>query len=217
LSSGSGGADRGDYFRGPVCRSISMILPIRSIGDPVLKKMSKDIEPGHPGLQELIADMFETMYAANGVGLAAPQVGHDIRLFVVDASPFAEDEEGQLIADQAHLKSFKKVFINPYIVEEEGEEWAFEEGCLSIPGIREEVWRQPKIVLQYQDENFKEYEEEFDGYAARVIQHEHDHLDGILFTDHLPAMRKRMLKGKLRDISTGKTEAKYKMRFTPMK
>jgi peptide deformylase len=196
---------------------LPMILPIRSIGDPVLKKMSVDIEPGHPGLKELIADMFETMYAANGVGLAAPQVGHDIRLFIVDASPFSEDEEGALIPDQEHLKTFKKVFINPYIVEEEGEEWPFEEGCLSIPGIREEVWRQPKIVLQYQDENFKDYEEEFDGYAARVIQHEHDHLDGILFTDHLPAMRKRVLKGKLRDISMGKTEAKYKMRFTPMK
>lgn len=194
-----------------------MILPIRSIGDPVLKKMSADIEPGHPGLKELIADMFETMYAANGVGLAAPQVGHDLRLFIVDASPFSEDEDGQLIPGQEHLKTFKKVFINPYIVEEEGEEWAFEEGCLSIPGIREEVWRQPKIVLQYQDENFKDYEEEFDGYAARVIQHEHDHLDGILFTDHLPAMRKRVLKGKLRDISMGKTEAKYKMRFTPLK
>ena len=193
-----------------------MILPIRAYGDPVLKKVAKDIEPGHPGLEQLIADMYETMYAASGVGLAAPQVGQSIRLFIVDASPFAEDEEGKPTAD-AHLKDFKKVFINPYIVEEEGEEWPFEEGCLSIPNIREEVFRQPKIVLQYQDERFKEHEETFEGFAARVIQHEHDHLDGVLFTDHLPPLRRRLLQGKLKDISRGKIDAKYKMRFTPSK
>ena len=193
-----------------------MVLPIRAYGDPVLKKVAADIQPGHPGLEQLIEDMFETMYAANGVGLAAPQVGQSIRLFVVDASPFAEDEDGKPTED-AHLKDFKKVFINPYIVEEEGEEWGFEEGCLSIPGIREEVERLPRIVLQYQDEEFRDHEEEFDGYAARVIQHEHDHLDGILFTDHLTPLRKRMLKGKLRDISLGKTDAKYNMRFPPQK
>ncbi|MBK7270199.1 MAG: peptide deformylase [Flavobacteriales bacterium] len=189
-----------------------MILPIRAYGDPVLKKVAKDIEPDHLGLKQLIADMFETMYAANGVGLAAPQVGQSIRLFIVDASPFAEDEEGKP-TDDAHLKDFKRVFINPYIVEEEGDEWAFEEGCLSIPNIREDVTRPPRIVLQYQDEKFKEHEEEFDGFAARVIQHEHDHLDGILFTDHLTPLRRTLLKGKLRDISMGKTDAKYKMRF----
>ncbi|MBK7754056.1 MAG: peptide deformylase [Flavobacteriales bacterium] len=189
-----------------------MILPIRAYGDPVLKKVAKDIEPDHLGLKQLIADMFETMYAANGVGLAAPQVGQSIRLFIVDASPFAEDEEGKP-TDDAHLKDFKRVFINPYIVEEEGDEWAFEEGCLSIPNIREDVTRPPRIVLLYQDEKFKEHEEEFDGFAARVIQHEHDHLDGILFTDHLTPLRRTLLKGKLRDISMGKTEAKYKMRF----
>lgn len=189
-----------------------MILPIRAYGDPVLKKVAADIAPGHPGLEQLIADMFETMYAASGVGLAAPQIGQSIRLFIVDASPFAEDEDGKPTED-AHLKDFKKVFINPYIVEEEGEEWPFEEGCLSIPNIREEVFRQPKILLQYQDEHFKEYEEEFEGFAARVIQHEHDHLDGILFTDHLTPLRRRLLQGKLRDISFGRTEAKYKMRF----
>ena len=193
-----------------------MILPIRAYGDPVLKKMAQDIEPGHAGLKQLIADMFETMYAANGVGLAAPQIGQSIRLFIIDASPFAEDEDGNATQD-AHLKDFKKIFINPYIVEEEGEEWPFEEGCLSIPTIREEVVRESKIVLQYQDENFKEYEEEFDGFAARVIQHEHDHLDGILFVDHLPPLRRRLLKGKLRDISRGLAEASYKMRFTPVK
>ncbi|MBL0034359.1 MAG: peptide deformylase [Flavobacteriales bacterium] len=193
-----------------------MILPIRAYGDPVLKKMAQDIEPGHPGLKQLIADMFETMYAASGVGLAAPQIGQSIRLFIVDASPFAEDEDGEPTED-AHLKDFKKVFINPYIVEEDGEEWSFEEGCLSIPNIREAVMRQPKIVLQYQDEKFKEHEETFEGFAARVIQHEHDHLDGILFTDHLTPLRRRLLQGKLRDITAGRTEAKYKMRFPPAK
>ncbi len=198
------------YFRGPI------ILPIRAFGDPVLKKVAQDITPDHPGLKELIADMFETMYSASGVGLAAPQIGHSIRLFVVDASPFAEEEDGKP-SEEPHLKDFKRVFINAYIVEEEGEEWPFEEGCLSIPGIREEVERQPRIVLQYLDENFKEHEETFEGFAARVIQHEHDHLDGILFTDHLSPLRRRMIKGRLRDISEGRTDAKYKMRFTPQK
>ncbi len=193
-----------------------MILPIRAYGDPVLKKMTRDIEPGHPGLEKLIADMFETMYEASGVGLAAPQIGQSIRLFIVDASPFAEDENGKPTED-AHLKDFKRVFINPYIVEEEGEEWPFEEGCLSIPNIRETVMRQPRIVVQYQDEKFVEHEEEFEGFAARVIQHEHDHLDGILFLDHLNPLRRRLLNGKLRDISMGKTDAKYKMRFTAPK
>lgn len=193
-----------------------MILPIRAFGDPVLKKVAKDIEKGHPGLKELIADMYETMYEASGVGLAAPQIGQSIRLFIVDASPFAEDE-GLEQEERDFLKDFKKVFINPYIVEEEGEEWPFEEGCLSIPGIREEVKRQETIVLQWQDEDFKEHEEEFSGFAARVIQHEHDHLDGKLFIDYLPTLRRTMLKGKLRDISQGKTDAKYKMRFTPVK
>jgi peptide deformylase len=181
-----------------------------------LKKVAQDIQPDHPGLKQLIADMYETMYAANGVGLAAPQIGESIRLFVVDASSAAEDEDGNPTED-AHLKDFKRVFINPYIVEEEGEEWGFEEGCLSIPGIREEVDRQPRIVLQYMDENFVEHEEEFDGFAARVIQHEHDHLDGILFLDHLPALRRRLLQGRLRDISRGKADVNYKMRFTPSK
>ncbi|MBK8581404.1 MAG: peptide deformylase [Flavobacteriales bacterium] len=193
-----------------------MILPIRSIGDPVLKKVAKDITPDHPGLKQFIADLYETMYAASGVGLAAPQVGESIRLFVVDCASFAEDEDGNPTED-AHLKDFKKVFINPYIVEEEGEEWAFEEGCLSIPGIREDVDRQPKITMRYLDEKFKPHEETFDGFAARVLQHEHDHLDGILFTELIAPLRKRMLKGKLRDISHGKTDAKYKMRFTPLK
>jgi peptide deformylase len=194
-----------------------MILPIRAYGDPVLKKVAAVIEPGHPGLEQLIGDMFETMYAASGVGLAAPQVGQSIRLFIVDASPFAVDDNDEPIPENAHLKDFKRVFINPYIVEEEGEEWPFEEGCLSIPNIREEVMRQPKILLQYQDEKFKEHEEEFGGFAARVLQHETDHLDGKLFVDHLPMLRRKLLQGKLRDISMGNTDVKYKMRFPLVK
>lgn len=193
-----------------------MILPVRSYGDPVLKKMTEEVGPDHPGLKQLIADMFETMYAANGVGLAAPQVGQGIRLFVVDCEPFA-DEEDLDPEEREYLKGFKRVFINPYIVEEEGEKWSFEEGCLSIPGIREEVERQPRIVMEYQDEEFNLYEESFQGYVARVLQHEHDHLDGVLFTDLLSPLRKRMLKGKLRDISRGKTNVKYKMRFPAVK
>ncbi len=194
-----------------------MILPIRAYGDPVLKKVAKDIEPGHTGLKELIADMYETMYAANGVGLAAPQIGLGIRLFIVDthAGADSDDPDAEKAPDDADEEPrLKKVFINPYIVEEDGEEWGFEEGCLSIPNIREEVQRQPKVVIQYQDEDFNEYEEEFEGFAARVIQHEHDHLDGVLFIDHLSPLRKRLLNGKLRDIAQGRTDAKYKMRFT---
>lgn len=197
-----------------------MILPIRAYGDPVLKKEAQDIEPGHPGLDQLIADMYETMYAANGVGLAAPQIGQSIRLFIVDthAGADSDDPEAEKAPDDADEEPrLKRAFINPYIVEEEGEEWDFEEGCLSIPGLREAVSRQPRVVLQYMDEKFQEHEEEFEGFAARVIQHEHDHLDGILFVDHLSPLRKRMLQGKLRDISRGKTDAKYKMRFTPLK
>ncbi|HPF91283.1 MAG TPA: peptide deformylase [Flavobacteriales bacterium] len=197
-----------------------MILPIRAYGDPVLKKVAADIEPGHAGLKELIADMFETMYAANGVGLAAPQIGKSIRLFIVDTHAGADSddpnaEKGPEDADEE--PRLKKVFINPYIVEEEGEEWAFEEGCLSIPNIREDVNRQPRVVLQYQDEQFNDHEEVFEGFAARVIQHEHDHLDGVLFIDHLSPLRKRLLNGKLRDISQGRTDAKYKMRFPAAK
>lgn len=196
-----------------------MIIPIRAYGDPVLKKMTADIEPGHKGLKELIADMFETMYAANGVGLAAPQIGEGIRLFVVDTHAGSDDDPDAEMAPEGSEEEprLKKAFINPYIVEEEGEEWGFEEGCLSIPGIREEVYRLPKVVLQYMDEDFNEHEETFEGFAARVIQHEHDHLDGVLFTDHLPALRKRLLQGRLRDISRGRTDARYKMRFQPAK
>ena len=194
-----------------------MILPIRAFGDPVLKKVATDIAPDHPGLEGLIADMYETMYAASGVGLAAPQVGHSIRLFIVDASPFAVDDQGEPIPEQVHLKDFKRVFINAHVVDEVGEEWPFEEGCLSIPNIREDVARPPTLRLKFMDERFKSHEEEFTGFAARVLQHETDHLDGVLFTDHLPPLRKRLLQGKLRDIAMGNTDVKYKMRFPKIK
>jgi peptide deformylase len=186
-----------------------MILPIVAYGDPVLKKQGTDIDADYPGLAELIANMFETMYAAHGVGLAAPQVGRSIRLFVVDASAFVEegDDEYEM------LKDFKKTFINPHILTEEGDEWAFEEGCLSIPDIREDVLRQPDITVRYMDENFVEHTQQFSGLAARVIQHEYDHIEGVLFIDHLSPLRRRMLKGRLSNISKGNISVDYRMRF----
>lgn len=182
-----------------------MIYPIVAYGSPVLKKRAAEIQPGHPGLDVLIESMYETMYASAGVGLAAPQINMPIRLFVVDASPF-EDE-------QPDLNGFKKTFINPLMIDETGEPWKFNEGCLSIPGIREDVERHPVIHLQYCDESFKEYRETFTGIAARIIQHEYDHLEGILFIDHLSAFKKKLLKGKLNDISKGKVDVDYKMKF----
>lgn len=187
-----------------------MVLPIVAYGDPVLKKPGKDIDKEYPNLLKLIADMFETMYHAKGVGLAAPQVGLAIRLFVVDASGFAEGEDGEKFR---HLKDFKKVFINPKIVDESGEEWDFEEGCLSIPGIREPVDRLPKVRLQYFDENFVFHDDKFDGIPARIIQHEYDHIEGVLFIDHLNPLKRRLLKRKLNDISVGNVEVAYKMKF----
>lgn len=182
-----------------------MILPIVAYGDQVLKKKAVDIDKDYPHLEELINNMFDTMYEANGVGLAAPQVGKSIRLFVVDASPF-EDKE-------ADLKDFVQVFINPIIIDESGEEWSFNEGCLSIQTVREDVMRKPKILVRYYDENFEYYEEEFDGLAARVIQHEYDHIEGKLFTDRLSSFKRTLLKGKLSDISKGKVDVDYKMKF----
>jgi peptide deformylase len=192
-----------------------MILPIVAYGDPVLKKVAEDIGPGFPNLKELIADMFETMYNAKGVGIAAPQVGRSLRLFVIDASAFADDEENTE-EEAEQLRNLKKVFINPQIIEEDGEEWPFNEGCLSIPKIREDVYRKPFIRIRYMDENFNEHEEEFEGVAARIIQHEYDHIEGILFTDRISPLRKRLLKRKLTDISKGNINVDYKMRF-PLK
>jgi peptide deformylase len=195
-----------------------MILPVVAYGDPVLKKEGVEIDKDYPDLKKLIADMFETMYAASGVGLAAPQIGKSIRLFVVDGSPFAEVEEGEEPDPMAEgLENFKKVFINPIIEEETGEEWGFNEGCLSIPKLREEVFRKEKIVISYYDENWELKEEEYDGYAARIIQHEYDHVDGVLFTDHLSPLKKRIINKKLVNISKGAVDVDYKMKFPARK
>lgn len=195
-----------------------MILPIVAYGDPVLKKKADEIEKTYPDLQKLIDNMFETMYEASGVGLAAPQIGLSVRLFVVDGSPFAdtdEDEEEDPLAEG--IDGFKKVFINPIIIEEKGEEWAFNEGCLSIPKIREDVYRKPKVKIQYFDENWEKHEEIFEGYKARIIQHEYDHIEGILFTDKLSAIRKKLLSKKLANISKGIVSVDYKMKFPLIK
>jgi len=196
-----------------------MILPIVAYGDPVLKKEAEEIDQTFPKLKELIGDMYETMYAAQGVGLAAPQIGKSIRMFVVDGSPFADDEEEDDETDPkaAGIENFKKVFINPIIEEEEGEEWGFHEGCLSIPKIREEVFRKEKVHISYYDENFEFHEEVFEGYAARIIQHEYDHVDGILFTDHLSPLKRRLLTKRLQNISKGEVNVDYKMKFPVIK
>ena len=189
-----------------------MILPITAYGDPVLRKKAGEISKDYPKLKELLSNMWETMYNANGVGLAAPQVGLPIRIFLVDTTPFSDDEDLSN-EEQKALKGFKKVFINAKIVEETGEEWAFNEGCLSIPDIREDVNRKDTIKITYQDENFKLYTETYGGLLARVIQHEYDHIEGILFTDKLSSLKKRLLKSRLEKISKGKINIEYKMRF----
>lgn len=195
-----------------------MILPIVAYGDPVLKKEAQEIDKDYPKLKELIDNMFETMYEAQGVGLAAPQVGLDIRLFVVDGSPFAEQDEDEEFDPRAEgMEGFKKVFINPIIEEEEGEKWGFFEGCLSIPKVREEVFRKETITISYYDENWELKEEKFSGYKARIIQHEYDHIEGVLFTDHLSALKKRMLQNKLQRISKGEVYVDYKMKFPLVK
>ena len=189
-----------------------MILPIVAYGDPVLRKVAEAIDAAYPDLEKLITNMKETMYNASGVGLAAPQIGKAIRLFLIDASPFAEDDNLSE-EERTVLKSFNRVFINPKILEEEGEEWIFNEGCLSIPDVREDVSRQPKITIEYQDENFTLHKETLEGLAARVFQHEYDHIEGILFTDKLSTLKKRIIKKKLENISKGKISADYRMRF----
>jgi len=181
-----------------------MIYPIVVYGDPVLKKQGKNIKEGEIDVKKLAEDMFETMENANGVGLAAPQIGKSIRMFVIDASAMGEDEE--------ELVGFKKVFINPEILEEVGDEWDFEEGCLSIPDIREVIYRQEELTIRYFDENWEEHEETFDDMKARIIQHEYDHIEGVLFTDHISPIRKRLLKGKLKNISKGKIDTKYRIK-----
>ncbi len=186
-----------------------MILPIYAYGQPVLKKVAAPIGPDYPRLSELIADMWETMYHADGVGLAAPQVGLSIRLFVVDTTNYEKSNK----SDELREPGIKKVFINAQMLSEEGPLWSFEEGCLSIPYIRGEVERPPIIRLRYQDEHFQEREETFSGINARVIQHEYDHLQGVLFVERLKPLKKRLIQRKLEDIRCGRVQADYKMRF----
>ena len=194
-----------------------MILPIVAYGTPVLRKVAVDIPKDYPQLQQFIADLFETMYASSGVGIAAPQVGKSLRVFVVDTSPFVngerEEDDEFTEEEREQLKNLKKVFINAKMIKEEGEEWVFNEGCLSIPKIREDVSRKPKIRIQYVDEHFNPYDETYEGIAARVIQHEYDHIEGKLFTDRINPLRRRLLTGKLNDIAKGKVSVTYKMQF----
>ncbi|HEX5742269.1 MAG TPA: peptide deformylase [Flavobacteriaceae bacterium] len=193
-----------------------MILPIVAYGDPVLRKVGKDIDKEYPDLSTLLENMWETMYKAEGVGLAAPQIGRDIRLFIVDTAPFAQDEDLDDV-ERAYLANYKKVFINATILKEEGKEWAFNEGCLSIPNIREDVSRNEKVTIEYLDENFEEHTEVLNGLVARVVQHEYDHIEGVMFTDKLSSLKKRLLKKKLENISKGIVDVDYKMKFPNIK
>jgi peptide deformylase len=181
------------------------VLPIVAYGDPVLKAKTKPIEKDHPGLDTIVANMWETMYKAGGVGLAAPQVGKSIRLFVIDANPYAEEEP--------ELKDFKKVFINAQLLEESGTDFLFNEGCLSFPGLREDIRRLPTIRLSYCDEHFNQYEEVFSGIKARIIQHEYDHIEGVLMVDRITPLKKTLLRKKLQNISKGNVSVDYLMKF----
>ena len=192
-----------------------MILPISAYGDPVLKKKAKDIDNGFKDLNKLIEDMWDTMYNANGVGLAAPQIGLPLRAFIVDTSPFA-DAENMCNDEFEIVKSFKKVFINPFLIKETGDKWDFNEGCLSIPDVREDITRSDTILIKYLDKNFNQHLDSFNGIIARVIQHEYDHIEGILFTDKLSSLKRTLLKGKLLNISKGKIETEYKMKFSKL-
>lgn len=186
-----------------------MILPVLAYGHPTLRKIATEIDKDYPNLRQFIDDLFETMHTSSGVGLAAPQVNKSIRVFVVDASPMADENP--------ELAAFQKAFINPRIVEESGEEWSFDEGCLSLPDIRENVIRKSIVRLQYYDEDFNFHDEIFDGYVARIIQHEYDHLEGTLFVDRVNPLKKMLLKRKLTDISKGNIDVFYKMIFPLMK
>jgi len=189
-----------------------MILPIYGYGDPVLRKIGVEITAEYPNLQEIIVNMYETMYNSYGVGLAARQVGLAIRLFVIDTEPFS-DSEDLTKEEQEQLKGFKQTFINAKMLKEEGEEWGFNEGCLSIPDVREDVYRHEKITLEYYDEKFNKKTEVYDGLIARVIQHEYDHIEGILFTDKIAMLKKTLIKKKLQNIMDGKARPDYRMKF----
>lgn len=184
-----------------------MVYPIYVYGSSVLRRRAKDINPEYPGLKQLISDMFETMKISDGVGLAAPQIGLSIRIIVIDATEIEDDTDPS-------LKEFKKVIINPLILEEDGNKWIFNEGCLSVPNIREDVERRSRIRMRYHDENFKLHEEIFDGMKARIIQHEYDHLEGVLFVDRINPIRKRLINGRLREIAKGNVSTAYKIKTT---
>lgn len=190
-----------------------MVLPIIAYGDPVLRKVATDISPDYPNLNTLIANMYDTMNYAYGVGLAAPQIGLPIRLFVVDTAPFADDDDDLTEEERIFLSNFKKTFINAKITEETGDKWLFNEGCLSIPGVREDVSRQKQITIEFVDEQFTPQRLTLTGLAARVVQHEYDHIEGILFTDKLSSFKKQLIKGKLTNISKGKVKVDYRMKF----
>jgi len=181
-----------------------MVYPIFVYGSPVLRKVANEIDKNYPKLNEFIENMFETMQKSDGIGLAAPQIGESIRLFVINGAPWAEDDES--------LRYFKKTFINAKIYERSGDDNIYNEGCLSLPGIREEITRKSKIKISYYDENFELHDEEFDGLKARVIQHEYDHIDGILLIDHLPPLKRKLLKRRLTDISKGIVDVSYKIK-----
>lgn len=190
-----------------------MVYPIVAYGDPVLRKRGEEVDPQAEETRKMVEDMFETMENAHGVGLAAPQIGKSLRIFVVDTSGFVESEE----ADEEGLADFRKVFINPVKEDEDGEPWLFEEGCLSIPEVRGEVSRPEQVTLRYQDLEGKEHHETYGGLKARVIQHEYDHIEGVLFTEHLSPLRKRMAQKKLKNIAAGKIKVSYRMQFPKSK
>ena len=193
-----------------------MIVPIVGYGDPVLRKVCDNISADYPNFQDLLTNMYDTMYNAYGVGLAAPQIGLPIRLFVIDTEPFS-DSEDLTPEEQVQLKGFKQTFINAKMIVEEGEEWSFNEGCLSIPEVREDVYRNEKITIEYVDENFVKKTETYDGLIARVIQHEYDHIEGILFTDKISSLKKTLIKKKLQNIMDGKARPDYRMKFANKK
>ncbi|TAE39457.1 MAG: peptide deformylase [Runella slithyformis] len=190
-----------------------MVFPIVAYGDPILRKVARDIDP-HENLDlpKLVENMYETMYDSSGIGLAAPQIGMSVRLFIVDGTPLNESDDEDHEIDPT-LEGFKKVFVNPQMVQQEGDKWPFEEGCLSIPGVRADVHRPESLTIKYFDLEWNEHVEQYDGMAARIIQHEYDHLEGKLFTDYLPALKKQLLKKRLNEITKGKVKVDYRMRF----
>ncbi len=193
-----------------------MIIPIYGYGEPVLRQVAEEISPDYPNLSAIITNMYDTMYNAFGVGLAAPQVGLPIRLFIIDTEPFS-DSNDLSEEEQEQLKNFKKTFINAKMLLEDGEEWGFNEGCLSIPDVREDVYRNERITIEYCDEDFNKKTEVFDGLIARVIQHEYDHIEGILFTDRISMLKKTLIKKKLQNIMDGKAFPDYRMKFANKK